>query len=89
MAWPDFTAVVTSPVTAIPVAIVTLLLSVWLALRRFRAKRLWERKADAYAEILEVLHNSKALFDEHTDATIAGREVSDERQTELRDKGRQ
>jgi hypothetical protein len=49
----------TNLVLAIASAIVSALITVHLALKRFRAERWWERKADAYSAIIEALHHMK------------------------------
>jgi hypothetical protein len=46
-------------VPAILVAIVTSMITVTLALRRFRQERWWEKKQATYAELLETLHGLK------------------------------
>jgi hypothetical protein len=44
---------------SIVVAIVSAVVTVFLAFRRFRRERWWDRKADAYAAIIEALHHMK------------------------------
>ena len=46
----------TNVLPAMVVGICTALISVKLALRRYRAERWWERKAEAYSRIVEALH---------------------------------
>jgi hypothetical protein len=70
--------------TAIVVAIVTALISVWLAFRRFRAERFWERRIDAYSRIVEALHNAKAFAEDHLEAEIEGSNLSPQRVSELK-----
>ena len=41
--------------SSIPVAIVTAWVTVWLALRRFRSERWWERKVDSYTSLFVLI----------------------------------
>jgi hypothetical protein len=84
----DIGAIASNLLTAILVAVITSFLSVWLALRRFRAERLWERKADAYVRIIEALHHAKAFSEHHVGADEIGRELSKDKDTELRNRAR-
>ncbi len=69
-----FTAVIASFVTA------------KFALRRFYSEKWWEKKAEAYAAILEALHHMKRSFDEDYEAEEAGRQVPEARKKELQEK---
>lgn len=42
--------------------------AVWLGLRRFRSEKWWERKAAAYASVIEALHVLEDVEDEEIDA---------------------
>jgi hypothetical protein len=70
--------------TAILIAAISAWITVQLSLRRFRTEKWWERKVDAYSRVIEALHNSKAFSDQYLHATYQGRELSEERQAELR-----
>ena len=70
--------------TAILIAGVTSWITVQLSLRQFRSQKWWERKFDAYAKILDALHESKKFSDEHLEADYKAKEVSEERDEELR-----
>lgn len=74
--------------TAILIAAVSSWITVRLSLRRFRAERWWERKADAYSRVIEALHNSKAFADQHLEAGYQGRELPEDRDKELRSRVR-
>lgn len=50
---------------AILVAVVTSVITVSLALRRFRQERWWEKKQAMYAELLETLHGLKRYTDSY------------------------
>ena len=52
-------------------------LGAYLAARRFRSEKWWERKATAYSELVVALHEMKWPSSEHLDAEIVGRTVSD------------
>jgi hypothetical protein len=49
-----------------------------LATRRFRKEKWWERKANAYSELVEALHHMKWYPSEHIDAAIENRELDKE-----------
>lgn len=70
--------------SAIFIAAVSSLITVQLSLRKFRTEKWWERKAGAYTEIIEVLHDSKEFSDQHLDAEQRGNEISEELDEELR-----
>ncbi|QAY96079.1 hypothetical protein CWB41_10340 [Methylovirgula ligni] len=59
----------------------------WLAaifsLRIFRSQRVWERKAEAYTAIFDALYDMARWYDEHFDAEISGRELSEDKKSEL------
>ncbi len=44
---------------AITTSITSAFLAAWLAARRFRNDRWWEKKATAYSDLIESLHNMK------------------------------
>jgi len=47
---------------AVLIAIVSAWVTVWLAFRRFRTEKWWERRADAYALIMDSLHHMKRVI---------------------------
>jgi hypothetical protein len=57
-----------SPVIAAFVAGLSGVVAVWLGLRRFRSERWWERKAAAYAAIIESLHILEDVEDQRIEA---------------------
>ena len=73
---------------AIAVAIIISTISSWitvqLSLRRFRLERWWERKAQAYENVINALHESKIFADRHLEARIRGVEVPEEEDVEIR-----
>lgn len=70
-------------------AIIASYATVRLSLRRFYSQKWWEKKADAYSAIIESLHYMKRYFTEELDAIYDGRELSEERKTELRQRAEQ
>ena len=70
--------------TGIFIAGITSLITVHLSINKFRTEKWWERKADAYTQLLDALHNAKKFSDEHLRATYKSKDVSDERDEELR-----
>jgi hypothetical protein len=74
--------------SAIVVSILTAIISVRLALQRFRAEKYWELKAEAYAKIIEAVHDASAFARQHLEADIEGREISDDRKIELQGRAR-
>ncbi len=70
--------------TGILIAVVSSWVTVQLSLRKFRTEKWWERRADAYASVIEALHNSKEFSVQHLRAEERGREISEDRDAELR-----
>ena len=71
------------------VALLTAYVTVRLALRRFRAEQWWSRKADAYAAIMEALHNAKDCDSVHFTEINEDRHYSPEYKAELSKRGRE
>ncbi len=69
--------------TGIVIAAASSWITVQLSLRRFRTERWWDRKADAYARLIEALHNSKAFADSHLEAEYRGHEIPKDKVQEL------
>ena len=59
--------------------------SAWLALFQFRAQHRWERKEDAYKEVLEALHTMRHVNEIEYDAELEHRDIPDERREQLHD----
>ena len=53
-------------------------LAAYLATKKFRSEKWWEKKAAAYAELVEALHKMKWPASEHLNAEIEYRKVSDD-----------
>jgi hypothetical protein len=58
-------------------------LAAWLATRRFRAERWWDKKTTAYSELVDGLHKMKWPASEHLDAEIESRKISKEESSRL------
>ena len=68
----------------IAVSGVTAWITVFLALRRFRKERLWQKRVEAYESIFSALHHCKRFSDVHFEASQNLRDVSPERDEPLR-----
>ena len=69
---------------AMAIAFSSAWLTVKLSQRKFRDERMWDRKVLAYERIIEALHKSKKFSSEHLDAQYEYRQLSDDRNKELR-----
>ena len=58
-------------------------LGAWLASRRFKNERWWEKKSEAYSELVEALHDMRWPSSEHFDAGLERRELPEEYSQEL------
>lgn len=58
-------------------------LAAWLGTRRFRRERWWERKVEAYTDLINALHSMKWHTSEHFDAEIEYSALSEEYTDEL------
>ncbi|MBZ5794474.1 hypothetical protein K8353_30570 [Burkholderia contaminans] len=68
------------------VAIITALLTVRLALKRFYAEKWWERQSAAYESIFEALHHVRNHADTNLSFSLRGRELPEEGERELTEK---
>lgn len=51
---------------------------------RFAQQRWWDRKVDAYSRIIEALSGLAHYYEEHMNAELEGREISDARQKDIK-----
>ncbi len=79
-----FDLILKSPVIAALVAGLFGTAVVWLSLRRFRSERWWERKAAAYAAVIESLHILEDVEDEQVEAIENSIQLGIERLEHLR-----
>jgi hypothetical protein len=77
------TSSLTSIAPSLVVAVFTAIFTVRLSLRRFRAERWWERKADAYSRIVEALHNAMEYCEAMSDESLTRVEISAGRKAQL------
>lgn len=70
-------------VQAVVIAVISSLIAVKLALRRFYSEKWWEQKLAAYTRIIEALSQMKLYADEDLRAYEERRELSAERRSEL------
>lgn len=59
-------------------------ITVRLSLERFRTEKWWEKKAEAYSNLLGAIHDAKAFAEENLQALSRGRNLTDEEDVELR-----
>jgi hypothetical protein len=70
-------------IASLIIAIFTAIITVRLSLRRFRAERWWERKADTYSRIVEALHNALEYCEAKSDESLTHIEITPERKAQL------
>jgi len=58
---------------------------VWFSLKRFKSEKRWEKKTQAYENIIEALHFSKIYLDTHLDALYEQKTLNQEYSDKLRD----
>lgn|SRR5690554_1302051 len=65
------------------IATASAFLAAFLATRKFREEKWWERKAAAYGELVEALHHMKWSPSETIDAAVESREIPQADKDEL------
>ena len=70
-------------IPALAVSIITSFITVKLSLRQFYSQRWWEKRAEAYSEIMEHLSYLQFYFDEWSDEIHGERTLSKEKKEEL------
>lgn len=63
-------------------------ITVYLSLRRFRTEKWWEKKAEAYSNLLGTIHDAKAFAEENLEAMQLERELSEDEDKHLRKKSK-
>ena len=81
---PSLDTLLLQAVSTFVIAVFSAWLTIRLSQKKFRAERLWDRKAAAYERVIEAFHKAKKFSSENLDAVYEGREVSEERNNELR-----
>lgn len=77
------TTTLSSFLASLFLAACTAFITVRLSLRRFHAERWWERKAEAYSRIVEVLYQAMEYCASHLHEEASGKELSEDRDREL------
>ncbi len=67
----------------ISIASVSAVVTVKLSLNRFRAEKVWERKLQAYENVIDAFHKIKNYYDEHLGSSIQGTKLSEEKKKQL------
>lgn len=73
-------------ITGIIVAVVSARVTVHFALKRFHSQKWWERKAEAYAAIVEALHHVRNYADTHLAFLARGERLPEAGDKELTQK---
>ena len=63
-------------------------ITVHLSMKRFRTEKWWEKRAEAYSNLIGAIHDAKAFAEENLEAMQRGRELSEEEDKELRHKSK-
>ena len=58
-------------------------LAAWLATRRYRSDKWWDKKEAAYSELINALHQMKWPASEHIDAEFENRTINEEESEKL------
>jgi hypothetical protein len=66
------------------IAILSSSFTVYLSLAKFRTEKWWEKKAEAYSNLLGVLHDAKAFSEENLEAQYRDRELTKEEDKAVR-----
>ena len=77
------TEIVLTLLKGIGIAAASSFITVRLSIKQFRTQRWWEKKVEAYQNIIEAFHKSKKFESEHLTAEFKGREVDEDRGAEL------
>lgn len=81
---PSLGAIALQALGTLLIALLSAWITVKLSQRKFRSERMWDRKVLAYERVIEAFHKSKKFSSEHLDAEYDDREVSEDRDKELR-----
>ncbi|MDF4951659.1 hypothetical protein P3580_23845 [Vibrio parahaemolyticus] len=67
----------------VAIAGVSALITVKLSLNRFREEKVWEKKLQAYENVIGAFHQIKNYYDEHLGSSWNGTNLSPEQKSEL------
>ncbi|MDP8212111.1 MAG: hypothetical protein P9X22_02315 [Candidatus Zapsychrus exili] len=65
------------------ISFLMVIITVQLSLRKFRTEKWWEKKAEAYAKIIDAIHHLKNYCEQKLNAEYEHSELSPERENEL------
>jgi len=74
----NWSQVIAGLVSAVFVSVVTAVLTVRLALRRFYSEKSWERRSAAYSEIIKALHHLREHADTNLQFTLIAKDIPEE-----------
>ena len=72
--------------SAVAIAGLSSWITVYLSLKKFRTEKWWEKKAEAYSNLVGVIHDAKAFAEKNLTASSRNRELSEEEDSDLRAK---
>ena len=73
-------------VIGVIIAVTSAWVTVRLSLSKYRTEKWWDRKIEAYTNVIEAFHHSKAFSDKHLGAEWRGRELDPDIDKEIRAK---
>ena len=79
----SFDSLAANVISSVATGLLTALISVRLALRRFRSERLWDRRVQAYSNLFEALFHVKAYTKRALDRIEGGGDLNDDYMKEL------
>lgn len=74
----DWTQVIVGFASAVFVAVVTAVITVHLALRRFYSEKWWEHRSAAYSEIIKALHHVREHSDTNLQFALRDKDIPEE-----------
>ena len=78
MGAPSWSTVIAAGIVQLLIAVFVAFLTVFLALRRFRRERWWEKKYEAYEGLLLALHSMKRSWSDDLFVVQQGKNISDD-----------
>jgi hypothetical protein len=79
----NWSQVIAGLASAIFVSVVTAVLTVQLALRRFYSEKWWERRSNAYSEIIKALHHVREHADTNLEFALRDRDLPEDGEKRL------
>jgi len=75
-------------VLGVVIAVTSAWVTVRLSLSKYRTEKWWDKKVEAYSNVIEAFHHSKSFSDKHLNAEWRGRELDAEVDKEVREKSK-